>query len=95
MRYEARVIGYQFGKKIYGIFDNEKNDFVRDEYGIALTFINKDFAELVASNIHTNGNIIIKVDREKMSVVDVADLISMVHGYLDGDSFSIVAEAMK
>ena len=95
MRYEARVIGYQFGKKIYGIFDNEKNDFVRDKHGIALTFINKDFAELIARNIHTNGRITIKIDGEKMSVTDVADIISMVHGYLDGDSFSIVAEAMK
>ena len=95
MRYEARVIGYHFGKKIYGIFDNKKNDFVRDKYGITMSFTNKDFAELIARNIHTNGRITIKIDGDKMSVVDVVDLMAMVYGYLDGDSFSIVAEAMK
>ena len=95
MRYEAKIIGYQFGNKIYGIFDNKKNDFVRDEYGIALSFINKDFAELIAENIYTNGNITIKVDGDKMSVVDIVNLMAMVHGYFDGDKFSIVAEAMK
>ena len=95
MRYEVKELGYQFGKAIYGIFDNKRNDFVRDKYGIALSFNNKDFAELIARNIHTNGNIIIKIDGEKMSVQDITDLISMIYGYLDGDKFSIVAEGWK
>ena len=92
MRYEVKELCYQFGKPIYGIFDNKSGDFVRDKYGIAISFSNKDFAELIAKNIHTNGRIEIKIDGDKMRLIDVVDLMAMVYGYFDGDKFSIVAE---